>query len=148
MKCYWVDTWEAKPGCACGQSGFSLQLLKENFTLPAMVCRTALRTQGLNYQVEIIMKTSEDNALLLTQLCRNQITCKIYPGHKTERVIHFGLLQFDITPHNSFSIIMSYEIIKTVQKHGRNSVTTFLSGGNCNKLSLKFRIYFNSNSFN
>lgn len=94
------------------------------------------------------MKTSEDKAILLTQLCRNKITCKIYPRHKTERVIHFGLLQFDITPRNNFSIIMSYEIIKTVQKHGRNSVTTFLSGANFNKLSLKFRIYFKSNSFN
>lgn len=148
MKCYWVDTWEAKPGCACGQSGLSWQLLKENFTLPAMVCRTAWRTQGLNYQVEIIMKTSEDHTLLLTQLYRNKITRKIYPGHKTERVIHFGLLQFDITPRDNFSIMMSYEIIKTVQKHGRHSVTTCLSGESFNKLSLKFRIYFNSNSFN
>ena len=33
-----------------------------------------------------------------------------------ERVIEFGLLQFGSKPHNNFSIGMSNEIIKTVQK--------------------------------
>lgn len=113
--------------------------------------RTALKTHGINYQVKGIMRTYKTTILFKKKrFIENKSHVKFIKDIKLfEGIIRFWLLPFGITSHNNFSFDRSNEIIKTVQKQWlRNSVTTFLSSRNPNKLSLKFRIDFNSNSLN
>lgn len=75
-----MDNEEAKPGALTASLGSHYDN-QEDFTLPEMSCRNALKTRGTNYQLKSIMKTIRPFSFKAA--LQKKFTCNISQGHKT-----------------------------------------------------------------